>query len=86
MSNIHKSSAIEQMGAEEYVFSIVQSELNVTLEKNPKINVVGKIYIHPDFYSEENRIIGEIFAHIGDLKTGQKHKIAHDILKMLLLE
>ena len=86
MSNIHKSSAIEQMGAEEYVFSVIQSELSVALEKNPKINVVGKTYIQPDFYSEENRIVGEIFAHIGDLKVGQKHKIAHDILKMLLLE
>lgn len=30
--------------------------------------------------------MGEIFAHIGSLKVGQQHKIAQDILKMLLLE
>ena len=86
MQSTHKSSSIEQMSAEEYVFSVIQKELCVGLEKNPKINVAGKTYIQPDFYSEENRIIGEIFAHIGSLKVGQKHKIAHDILKMLLLE
>lgn len=40
----------------------------------------------PDLYSEEDRIVGEIFAHIGSLKVGQQHKISQDILKMLLLE
>ena len=44
------------------------------------------VYICPDFYSEENRIIGEIHAHIGRLKGAQSDKIASDVLKMLLLE
>ena len=39
-----------------------------------------------DLYSEKDRIVGEIFAHIGFLKVGQQHKISQDILKMLLLE
>lgn len=43
-------------------------------------------YIHPDFFSEESKIIGEIHAHIGRLKGSQPGKIARDILKMNLLE
>jgi len=30
--------------------------------------------------------VGQIYAHIGKNKTGQKGKISNDILKMLLLE
>ena len=44
------------------------------------------IYIQPDFYSEEDHVIGEIFAHIGKSKKAQDNKNANDILKMLLLE
>ncbi len=43
-------------------------------------------YIQPDLYSCSERIVGEIHAHIGKLKVGQRHKLANDILKMLLLE
>lgn len=43
-------------------------------------------YIQPDFYSESELVIGEIFSHIGKPKKGQDNKIANDILKMLLLD
>lgn len=33
------------------------------------------IHIEPDLYSEDERIICEIFAHIGVLKVGHQHKI-----------
>ena len=46
----------------------------------------GTVYICPDFYSEENKTIGEIHAHIGRLKGSQPDKIASDVLKMLLFE
>ena len=81
-----KSNSMEQTEAEKYIFSEIQKELGVSLYKNPKVPIVGNTYIQPDFYSDEHRIIGEIFAHCGNLKVGQKHKIANDILKMLLLE
>ena len=42
--------------------------------------------MQPDFYSEEQLIVGEIFAHIGKPKKAQDNKVANDILKMLLLE
>ena len=51
-----------------------------------KVSLGDGVHIEPDLYSEEERIICEIFAHIGALKVGQQHKISQDILKMLLLE
>lgn len=41
------------------------------------------VHIEPDFYSKEEKIVGEIFAHHGKTKGGQNHKVAQDILKML---
>ena len=84
----HKSSSIEQVLAEEKIFTLVEKSLNVSLEKNPKLYLSNNeyTYIQPDFYSAEHCIVGEIFAHIGKPKKAQDNKIANDILKMLLLE
>lgn len=88
MKDFHKSSSHVQMYAEEEIFGKVEELINIKLEKNKKIYLADNAftYIQPDFYSEENRIIGEIFAHIGKPKKAQDNKIANDILKMLLLE
>lgn len=88
MSISQKSKSMEQMRAEEKIFTLVEKALNVQLEKNPKLYLTNTeyTYIQPDFYSAEHYIIGEIFAHIGKPKKAQDNKIANDILKMLLLE
>ena len=79
---------MEQMRAEEKIFSLVEKTLNVSLERNPKLYLSNNkyTYIQPDFYSAQTLIIGEIFSHIGKPKKAQDNKIANDILKMLLLE
>ena len=88
MSDSKKSSSVEQVHAEEYMFAYIERVLNVKLEKNPKLFLSNNqyTYIQPDFYSADKLIIGEIFAHIGKPKKAQDNKIANDILKMLLLE
>lgn len=88
VADSHKSSSHVQMQAEEMIFHNVECILDMKLEKNKKIYLADNAftYIQPDFYSEENNIIGEIFAHIGKPKKAQDNKIANDILKMLLLE
>ena len=90
MGDSGKSNSYEQQQAELVVFELVQEWLmeeypTVRLQSNPKL-FVGKSYIQPDFFSEENGIIGEIFTHIGKTKKAQENKISNDILKMLLLE
>lgn len=85
MERSEQSNSFEQQMAEQIIFEKVQNWLNKNLKENAKI-LVGKTYMQPDFYSKEDGIIGEIFAHIGKPKKGQDNKVANDILKMLLLE
>lgn len=85
MERSEQSNSFEQQMAEQIIFEKVQNWLNKNLKENAKV-LVGKTYMQPDFYSKEDGIIGEIFAHIGKPKKGQDNKVANDILKMLLLE
>ena len=85
MNTNHKSSSHVQVQAENIIFDKVEQLLNVKLEKNKSIPLANA-HIEPDFYSSEFAIVGEIHAHIGKPKPAQSHKIANDILKMLLLE
>jgi len=82
--NIDSCSDVQQK-YERIVFERVEEWLGVKLQSNPKI-YFDKVHIEPDFYSSEEKIVGEIFAHVDELLTGQKRKISQDILKMLLLD
>ncbi|MBP5385537.1 MAG: hypothetical protein J6Y57_11290 [Lachnospiraceae bacterium] len=59
-----------------------------SLVANPTLKYKNdpSVSIRPDFYSEEDHIIGEIHSHEGRLKAAQQKKIAADILKMLSFE
>jgi len=86
MNNTMKSSSHEQREIERYAFTEMERMLQVSLQSNPKLFLTEGVHIEPDFYSEQDKIVGEIFAHQGKTKGGQNHKVAQDILKMLLLE
>ncbi len=86
MVDTSKSSSHEQQNAEVYIASIIEEWLACSVERNAKVVISDGVHIEPDLYSEKNRIICEIYSHIGSLKGGQPHKISQDILKMLLLE
>ena len=85
----NKSSSAEQQLAGRIVFDKLKEELNINdLISNPNLilNSNPFVFIIPDFYSESAGVIGEIHAHIGRMKPSQSHKIATDVLKMLLFE
>jgi hypothetical protein len=86
MIDTKKSSSQEQQDAEAHIARLVEAWLGFSLEKNTKVFLSDGVYIEPDMYSEKEKVICEIYAHIGNLKVGQQHKISQDILKMLLLE
>lgn len=86
MVDTSKSSSHEQQNAEVYIASVVEEWLGCSVARNAKVVLADGVHIEPDLYSEKDKIICEIFAHIGSLKVGQQHKISQDILKMLLLE
>ncbi len=81
-----QGSSAFQKKMEEYLLGKVREMLGVELVSNAAITInTGRaVFIQPDFYSEEHKIIGEIHVHAGKLKGGQPKKIAGDILKMLL--
>ena len=73
--------AILQKFLEKNNITGIESNNNLLpLTNNPKVK------IKPDFYSEEQHIIGEIHAHLGKLKPAQVRKVATDVLKMLMFE
>ncbi|MCM1185935.1 MAG: hypothetical protein NC251_04850 [Lachnoclostridium sp.] len=86
MINTSKSDSREQQDAECYIANAVEEMFGCHFERNVRILLADGVHIEPDLYSEDEKIICEIYSHIGALKGGQKHKIAQDILKMLLLE
>ena len=86
MIDTSKSKSDEQQKAEIIIGDRVEEYLACPLKRNERVVLSEGVHIVPDLYSEKDRIVGEIFAHIGFLKVGQKHKISQDILKMLLLE
>lgn len=86
MIDTSKSKSDEQQKAEISIGNCVEKELSCSLKRNERVVLTEGVQIVPDLYSEKDRIVGEIFAHIGSLKVGQQHKISQDILKMLLLE
>ena len=78
-----------QVEIEAIMLKKIQKELyddTIVKPERLPIGTSGTVYICPDFYSEENNIIGEIHAHVGRLKGAQPDKIASDVLKMLLFE
>lgn len=86
MIDTSKSKSDEQQKAEIIIGDRVEEYFACPLKRNERVVLSEGVHIVPDLYSEKDRIVGEIFAHIGSLKVGQQHKISQDILKMLLLE
>lgn len=81
-----KSDSREQQNAECYIATEAENMLGCKFEHNAKVVIGEGVHIEPDLYSETEKIVCEIYAHIGNLKVGQQHKVSQDILKMLLLD
>lgn len=84
-----KSNSGEQQAAERMIFQRISEKFALDdLMDGPVLPLKGNpsVCIRPDFYSASAGVIGEIHAHIGRLKPAQSHKIAADILKMMLYE
>ena len=86
MIDTTRSNSEEQRSIESYVIQEIERILGCPLERNVSVQLADNIYINPDFYSNDQTIVGEIYAHVGTLKVGQQRKISQDILKLLLLD
>ena len=89
MADWNPHSSDEQQKAERVIFDKLRSILGIDeLKPNMRLALrqAPSTHIEPDFYSEEQAVIGEIYAHMGKLKPSQGDKVASDMLKMLLYE
>ena len=80
----HASDSREQRAAEKDIRDALAAELGVTfLTQHPP--ALGTLKL--DGYAPgPPPVLVEVFAHVGPSKGGQRHKIAHDMTKLLLAE
>lgn len=74
MVNTNKSSSHEQQKAEIIIAPMVENWLGCSAVRNAKVVLSDGVHIEPNLYSEEDKIICEIYAYIGVLKVGQQNK------------
>ncbi|MGA2137763.1 MAG: hypothetical protein ABSH14_02775 [Verrucomicrobiia bacterium] len=67
------------------MLKILNSKRGLSLHRKQLLLNCGA-RVELDGFDEKERIVCEVYAHIGPLKPGQVHKVASDILKMLLVE
>ena len=85
MSTRHKSDSTEQREVEPVMLRRLNRRLHSSLSpESLKLNCGAHVEL--DGFDKKRRILCEVYAHLGVLKGGQPHKVAHDILKMLLVE
>lgn len=82
---LHPSDSTEQRQAESPILSWLNAELGVAMSPYVHKTEAGK-RISVDGYDPAARVACEIFARVGELKPGQKRKVASDILKLMWFE
>jgi hypothetical protein len=80
----HASDSREQRAAEKEILEALARELGVTFltEHPPRL---GSLKLD-GYAAGPPPVLVEVFAHVGPSKGGQRHKIAHDMTKLLLAD
>lgn len=80
----HVSDSSEQRAIEAEVLAAFSNELGVSVTSTapPQLSMLKL----DGYASGPPPVLVEVFAHVGPSKGGQRHKIAHDMTKLLLAE
>ena len=81
--NKHPSNSLSQQGAQEDILSHLQDKLSIKFDPEPQLPI--DIAVQPDAVDSTNKVVVEVYAHIGKLKGSQRHKIKGDLLKLALI-
>jgi hypothetical protein len=79
-----QSSSHVQQAAEDAARAQLSKELGLPLEPG-EVRLAGGATVRVDATAIDGSVFAEIFARQGSLKTGQRHKIATDALKLLTI-
>jgi len=80
---LHPSNSKEQMNIEQKVVGIIAEREGCIFSKATNINGVKYEF---DFYNEQKKIIGEVYAGIDNLSPGSKRKVITDCFKLIAAE
>jgi len=76
--------ALEYRRAEPIVLALVAERLGVKLGP-AAMQLAGTARVDVDGVDEDRSVFVEVFAHVGRLKGGQRHKVSNDALKLITL-
>jgi hypothetical protein len=81
----HPSDSAPQTKEEKRLIARVAIQIDTPLA--PKsISLADGVTVKIDGVNEGKRVICEAYAHVGEIKPGQRRKLAQDILKLILVE
>lgn len=80
----HDSDSQEQRNAERLILDGVEHKVNETLAPR-RLALHAGATVQVDGVSDDESVLVEVFSHQGQLKGGQRHKIAGDALKLITL-
>ena len=81
---MHPSNSEAQIKAEGMVLNALAAALKVPLSRGSEVSLANS-RVQPDGVGPNASIFVEVFAHIGKLRGGQKHKVSTDALKLLAI-
>lgn len=84
MAEKHPSNSNAQQGIEAVVLNTLGGTLGTSLAQNQRV-LIGNSRMEPDGMAVDGSVVVEVFAHVGKLKGGQRHKISTDALKLLAI-
>lgn len=73
MSTLHHSDSTEQRLAERHALQALEQELDATFDVAAKLPI--SMSVKPDGIDPVRKIVVEVFARIGKLKSAQQHKV-----------
>lgn len=80
----HPSDARVQIAAEAIILDTLGETLGRPLNQGVAIPM-GDVEVRPDGVDAERSVFVEVFAHVGKLRGGQRHKVSTDALKLLAI-
>jgi hypothetical protein len=81
---VHLSDSSEQRRAEPLILEQVSAHVGKALAKRV-VTLPGGARVEIDGVAEDDSVFAEVFAHLGALKGGQRHKPGADALKLITL-
>ncbi len=80
----HASDSSVQIAAEATILAALSKVIGTPFIQGVTLPI-GAAHVRPDGVAADESVFVEVFAHIGKLKGGQRHKVSTDALKLLAI-